>query len=49
MRDGENCMSSFFHAVKNIPVLLKTYISPHILKDTHQYFVIKAKNCPCLP
>jgi MoaA/NifB/PqqE/SkfB family radical SAM enzyme len=29
--------------LKNIPVLLTTYVSPHILKDTRQYFIIKAK------
>jgi hypothetical protein len=43
MRDGENRLSSFFHMVKYIPVLLRAYISPHILQDTHQYFVVKAK------
>ncbi|MDR0551496.1 MAG: 4Fe-4S cluster-binding domain-containing protein [Spirochaetaceae bacterium] len=28
---------------KYIPVLLKAYISPHILRDMHQYFIVKAK------
>lgn len=36
-------MGHIISLLKNIPVLLKTYISPHILQDGYQYFVIRGK------
>jgi len=33
----------FFNLVRKIPILLKTYISPHILQDMYQFITVKGK------